>query len=85
MGGGGGQAPELAPDRLALEAGWGLATPGDAGLLTPYAGVSMAESEVSDYRMGARLQAGDGVSLSLEGRQSPTTGYAVMLNGRLDW
>ena len=47
--------------------------------------VSMAESEVSDYRMGARLQAGDGVSLSLEGRQSPTTGYAVMLNGRLDW
>lgn len=21
----------------------------------------------------------------LEGRQSPTTGYAVMLNGRLDW
>ena len=83
---GAGQASALglSPDRLALEAGYGVATDG-AGLLTPYAGLSMAGSEVSAYRLGARLQAGSRMSLSLEGRQSPAAGYAVMLNGQLDW
>ena len=80
---GGGEAPELAPDRLNLEAGWGLATLGGAGLLTPWARLSMAGSETRDYTLGARMKAGRRMSLSLENRQSKAAGWEVMLRARL--
>ena len=81
---GAGQAGQQAPGRLALEAGWGVETPDGAGLLTPYAGVSMS-GVGADYRLGARLTADSGVSLGLEGRQSPAAGTQAALYGRLDW
>ncbi len=80
---GGGEAPELAPDRLNLEAGWGLATLGGAGLLTPWARLSMAGSETRDYTLGARMKAGRRMSLSLENRRSKAAGWEVMLRARL--
>ena len=83
--GGADEAPEFSPDRLNLEVGWGLATYGGAGLLTPWAGLSMAGSETRDYTLGARMETGSRMSLSLENRRSKAAGYEVMLYGRLDW
>ncbi len=81
----GAAAPAAAPNRLALETGWGVATHGGAGLVTPYAGLSLAGSELNDYRLGARLNAGSGMNLGLEGRGGRLREYEVMLYGRLDW
>ena len=82
-------APELSPDRLALETGYGLATHGGAGLLTPRAGLSMAGSGARDYKLGARLEMGRRAGLGVEGRRSVRAGapatYEIMLHGRLDW
>ena len=83
--GGADEAPEFSPDRLNLKVGWGLATYGGAGLLTPWAGLSMAGSETRDYTLGARMETGSRMSLSLENRRSKAAGYEVMLYGRLDW
>ena len=63
----------------------GVATHGGAGLMTPYAGLSLAGSELNDYRLGARLNAGSGMNLGLEGRGGRLREYEVMLYGRLDW
>ena len=62
-----------------------MATHGGAGLVTPYAGLSLAGSELNDYRLGARLNAGSGMNLGLEGRGGRLREYEVMLYGRLDW
>ena len=86
--GGADEAPELSPDRLELEAGWGL-THGGHGLLTPYAGLSMAGSETRDYKLGARLETRSRMNLGLEGRRSVQAGdvqdYQVTFSGRLIW
>ena len=79
------EAPELSPNRLNLEAGWGLATYGGAGRLTPYAGLSIADRRRATARWGARMETGSRMSLNLENRQSETAGYEVRLYGRLDW
>ena len=87
--GGGAEAPESSPDRLALDMGWGLVTQGGAGLLTPYARLSKAESGVRGYELGARLETRDGVALGVAGRRSVRSGAASehegLLYGRLHW
>ena len=84
--GGGGEGPELSPDRVDLEVGWGAwRRVGGAGLVTPWAGLSMAGSVDTDYKLGARMEAGSGMSLDLENRLSEAAGYEVMLYGRVDW
>jgi len=90
--GGGAEAPESSPDRLALEMGWGLVTQvgwGRGGLLTPYAKLSKAESGVRGYELGIRLEMRDGVALGVAGRRSVRSGAAPehegLLYGRLHW
>ena len=84
--GGAGAAPaEFLPGRLGMEVGWGLPTLGGRGLLTPWAGLSMAGSEMGGYILGARMRTGSLMSLSLENRQSRTGGYRLMLFGSLHW
>ena len=83
-------APELSPNRLSLDVGWGLPTHGGAGLLTPYAGLSMAGSEMRDYRMGARMKTGSRMSMGLEGRRrkaarNTQAGYEVLLTALWNW
>ena len=82
--GGADEATELSPDRLNLETGWGLATHGGAGLLTPWAGLSMAGSETPGYALGVRMKTGRRMSLSVENRRSKARGWEVMLRARLD-
>ena len=83
-------APELSPNRLSLDVGWGLPTHGGAGLLTPYAGLSMSGSEMRDYRMGARMRTGSRMSMGLEGRRRKAArdtqaGYEVLLTALWNW
>ena len=79
----------LSPDRLDLVVGYGLATRGGTRLLTPYAELSMARSRARSYTLGTRLEAGNRMDLSVEGRRSVRTGrageYGVMLYGGLQW
>ena len=81
------EGPALSPDRLDLEVGWGAwRRVGGLGMMTPWAGLSMAGSRDPDYRLGARMDAGrSGMSLDLENRLSEAAGYEIMLRGRLDW
>ena len=74
------ETPGLSPDRLELDVGYGLSTHGGTGLLTPYAGLSMAGSGEGGYKFGARLEVDHRLDLSVEGRRDE-----VMLYGRLVW
>ncbi len=78
-----GEAPEFQPGRLNMEVGWGLPTLGGRGRLTPWAGLSMAESDMNGYTLGARMETGTRLRLNLENRQSKSGGYRLMLFGSL--
>ena len=85
--GGSGRTPDLSPDRLELEVGYG--TPAYGGLLTPHAGLSITGSGTRRYRLGARLDLGGRADLGIEGRRSMRAGGSdtneIMIYGRVDW
>ena len=85
--GGSGRTPDLSPDRLELEVGYG--TPAYGGLLTPHAGLSMAGSGTRHYRLGVRLDLVGGADLGIEGRRSARADGSdtneIMIYGRVDW
>ena len=83
--GGAAGSPELSPDRLALDVGYGSAP----GLLAPYAGWSITGPQARGYKMGARLEVDDRLDLGVEGRRSVRgngrQGDEVMFFGRIEW
>ena len=86
-GGGSGGTPDLSPDRLELEAGYGA--PAHGGLLTPYAGVSMVGSGTRCYRVGVRLDLDGRADLGVEGRRAARAGGSdaneLVIRARIDW
>ena len=70
------------PDRVDLDAGYGLAYRG-TGLLTPYAGLSMAGSQSRAWKAGIRLEMGDRLDLNVEGRRG--RGNDIMFHARVRW
>ena len=86
-GGGTGEAPDLSPDRLDLEVGYGA--PAHGGLLTPWAGVSMDGSGTRHHRLGVRLDLGGRAELGVEGRRSARAGgpdtNEIVVRARIDW
>ncbi len=86
--GGPGETLDPSPDRLELEAGYGQPTRARAGLLTSYAGLSMAGSK-RIYRVGRRLKLESRANLGVEGRQSVQAGetpkHEVTLYLSLPW
>ena len=82
----GDDTPGLSPERLDLDAGYGVVTHGGAGRLTPYARLSIAGAHAA-AKLGARQEVGDRMELSVEGRRSmrAETGHEVMLYRRLRW
>ncbi len=84
-----GTAPEGAESRLEAEVGhgFGLAGPGPLAVLTPWAGLSLAETGGRTLRLGARYRLGAGLSLGLEGahRPGPAPEDSLMLRGALRW
>ena len=83
-----GGTPGWSPDRLDLDAGYGMAR-GGAGLLMPYAGLSMAGPRARAYKVGTRLEVGDRLDLNVEGRRSVWAdgdgGNEVMIYGHARW
>ena len=81
------ETPDLSPDRLELEVGYGA--PAHGGLLTPHAGVSTAGSGTRRYRLGARLDLRGRTELGVEGRRSVRAGgpdaNEIVILGRVDW
>ena len=86
-GGGPGETPDLSPDRLELQVGYGV--PAHRGLLTPHAGLSMAGSGPRHYRLGARLDLGSRADLGVEGRRSVRAGRPdvneIVIRARIYW
>ncbi len=78
-------ASGTAESRLEAEVGYGfgLAGPGPLAVLTPWAGLSLAEGRT--LRLGARYRMGAGLSLGLEGAHRPGPEDSLMLRGALRW
>ncbi len=78
-----------AEGRLEAEVGhgFGLAGPGPLAVLTPWAGMSLAETGGRTLRLGTRYRLGAGLSLGLEGahRPGPVSEDSLMLRGALNW
>ena len=68
--------------RLAAEASYGLPVPGAPGLLTPLAGVTLADGALRSYRLGGRFALGDALQVSLIGERR-TASSALTLTGTL--
>ena len=79
------RAAGAAGGRIDAQLGYGFAVPG-SGVLTPYGGVSLAE-DARRYQVGARLELGSAVQVSLAGERRETAAGAahprVTLSGRL--
>ncbi len=74
-----------AGSRLEAEVGhgFGLAGPGPLAVLTPWAGLCLAEGRT--LRLGARYRLCAGLSLGLEGAHRPGPEDSLMLRGALRW
>ena len=71
------------------EIGYGLAVADGGGMLTPYAGMAVAERGARAFRLGGRLSVGPSFSLSVQGeRREATAGdasHGVSVIGALRW
>ena len=77
------------PLSLETEVGYGFATLGDRGLLTPYGAFGRAGGDGRSYRAGSRLSMGGKFDVSLEGLRTETGAgdpeHGITLQGRLNW
>ena len=73
--------------RLDAEVGYGFGAP--LGVVTPYAGLGLADGAGRAWRAGARWNVAPDVTLGLEGTHSESAGTApergVMLHGAMRW
>ena len=74
--------------RIATDVGYGFALPQARGMLTPYAGTTIADGERRTYRLGTRWQPGPDAALSVEAARSESGAEsdgvnALMLRGAL--
>ena len=69
--------------------GYGLGGPAGLGVVTPYAGLGLANGGSRAWRAGARWQVASGFSLGLEGTRNESGGkpdeHGVMLRGAVRW
>ena len=79
-----------ATGRIEAELGYGLGMHSTRGVVTPYAGLSLAEGGNRTYRAGARWNIAPGAALGLEGTrhesaaEEPATS-AIVLRAQLRW
>ena len=81
---------DQATARLNAEIGYGLGAAHGLGLVTPYAGLGLADGSARSWRMGARWQPAAGASLSVEGSLYEAANdngpaHGLMLRGALRW
>ena len=66
-----------AAGQLAMDAGYGVGLPGNRGVLTPYAGMTLGDAGARTMRTGTRWQLGPDATFGLEGsRQASDAGEA---------
>ena len=67
---------EFEPDsRIAIDAGYGFGLPGNRGVLTPYAGLTLGDAGARTMRTGTRWQFNPDTVISVEAtRQASNTG-----------
>ena len=74
--------------RVTAELGFGVATAGGTGLLTPFAGLTLAPEGMHSYRAGTHLTIGDGVGVSVQAEHRQQAGEpperVLKLVGRID-
>ncbi len=75
--------------RLDTEVGYGLGGPAGLGVVTPYAGLGLANGGSRAWRAGARWQVASGFTLGLEGTRKESGGkpdeHGVMVRGAVRW
>jgi len=75
--------------RLNAELGYGLSRLGGRGLVTPFAGLLLADGGGRRYSLGGRFAVGQSLNLSLEAERresdSVSPDHGVMLSGQLCW
>ena len=75
--------------QLNAELGYGLRSLDGRGLVTPYAGVTLAENGVQASRLGTRFSLNETVTLSLEGtrmeRADTVTEHGVLFRAAMRW
>ena len=71
--------------RLDAEMGYGFAVPHGRGLVTPYAGLTLADEGAGTYRAGARWDFAPGAALGIEGTRSADDSHSIELRVRLAW
>ena len=76
--------------RLESEAGYGFGGPAVPGVVTPYAGLGLAEAGDRIWRAGARWKVAPDATLSLEGARREAANddapeHGLMLRGSLRW
>ena len=77
--------------RLDARLGYGMSVDilGTNALVTPYAGLTLADGGAQAYRVGGRANLGQSFSLSLEGERRESAGAApahgITLSGSLSW
>ena len=86
----GGEQEFEATARLETDLGYGIGVPGTRGIVTPYAGLSLAEGSSRRYRTGARWNVAPGAVLGLEAtRQGGANGTpgtnAIAFRTELRW
>ena len=78
-----------AEGRLEAEVGhgFGLPGPGPLAVLTPWAGLDLAESGARTLRLGARYRVGQALALGMEAthRPGPAAGQTLTLHATLRW
>ncbi|MDE0712733.1 MAG: autotransporter domain-containing protein [Rhodospirillales bacterium] len=83
-------AADQAGGRTHAEIAYGLAAPRDLGIVTPYAGVGLADTGTRSWRMGAQWQVAPAARVSLEGTRREAamdegSEHRLMLHGALRW
>ena len=74
----GGDSEFEADSRLVIDAGYGFGLPGNRGMLTPYAGLTLGDAGNRTVRTGTRWQLGPDAVVALEGsRQTSDAGEAA--------
>ena len=80
-------APQEPGGRLDAALSYGLGAFGEGGVLTPYAGLALADGGARTWRLGGRLSLKPSLDLSLEGTRRENTAaapaHALTLSGTL--
>ena len=83
-------ADEAANGRMRAELGYGISAARGLGIVTPYAGIGLAEQSARSWRMGVRWQMAPDTNISLQGDRRETANgdgpeHIMMVRSAMRW